>query len=93
MLAQRTSENTEAKTLIKALVDTEIWSLAKKKPVKSKFGTEAEYERAMKMHIACRRFFEEEFDRTRVYMSLHQIAEVFHVLSFRGSKLPAAQTL
>jgi len=79
--------------LTRALVDTEVWSLAKKRPVRSRFGSEAEYERALKMHVACRKFFEEEFDKVRVYMSLHQVAEIFHVLSFKGSRLPTEKAL
>ena len=74
--------------MTKALVDTEIWSLAKKKPVKERFKSDSDYERALKIHRACRKFFEEEFENIRIYMSLHQIAEIFHVLAFRGYGIP-----
>jgi len=74
--------------LIKAFVDTEIWVLAKKKPVREKFKSKSDYERVLKIHKGCRRFFEEEFDNLRIYMTLHQIAEIFHILAFRGHKIP-----
>ncbi len=74
-------------------MDTEIWSLAKKKPVRDKFKSKLEYERALKIHEGCRRFFEEEFDKLRVYMTLHQIAEIFHVLAFRGHRIPLSDAI
>jgi len=77
----------------KAFVDTEIWSLAKKRPVRKKFKSESDYKRALKMHESCREFFKEEFDKLRVYMSLHQVAEIFHVLAFRGFKIPLEEAL
>ncbi len=74
--------------LIKAFVDTEIWVLAKKKPVREKFKSSKDYEKALKIHKGCREFFEKEFDKLRIYMTLHQIAEIFHVLAFRGHRIP-----
>jgi len=72
----------------KAFVDTEIWVLAKKKPVREKFRSQSDYERALKIHEGCRRFFEKDFENLRIYMTLHQVAEIFHVLAFRGYKIP-----
>ncbi len=74
--------------MIKAFVDTEIWVLAKKKPVREKFKSKSDYEKALKIHKGCREFFEKEFDNLRIYMTLHQVAEIFHVLAFRGHKIP-----
>ncbi len=75
--------------MIKAFVDTEIWSLAKKKPVREKFKEKSDYEKALRIHESCRRFFEEEFEDLRIYITLHQLAEIFHVLAFRGHRIPA----
>ena len=79
--------------MIKTFVDTEIWSLAKKKPVREKFKSQADYEKALRIHESCRRFFEEEFENMRIYMTLHQIAEIFHVLAFRGHRIPLSEAL
>ena len=69
--------------MIKAFVDTEIWSLAKKKPVKEKFESKSDYKRALKIHERCKKFFE----KLRIYISLHQIAGIFHVQAFRGHRI------
>lgn len=78
---------------LRAMVDTEIWSLAKKKPLPERFGTQAEFERAMSLHLKAREFFEREFPRLRVYISLHQLAEIYHVLAFRGYRVPPGEAL
>ncbi len=79
--------------MTKAFIDTEIWSLAKKKPVKQKFKSRSDYERALRIHEGCRKFFEEEFEKLKIYMTLHQIAEIFHVLAFRGHKIPTKEAV
>ena len=73
--------------MTKAFVDTEIWVLAKKKPVREKFKSRSDYERALKIHEGCRSFFEKDFENLRIYMTLHQVAEIFHVLAFRGHRI------
>jgi len=70
------------------MVDTEIWSIAKKRPVKELFSSEEEFKRAMEMHSRAREFFSDEFPGLRVYLSQHQLAEIFHVLAFRGLRIP-----
>ena len=74
--------------MIKAFVDTEIWVLAKKKPIRDKFRSKSDYEKALRLHKGCREFFENVFDDLRVYMTLHQISEIFHALAFRGYRIP-----
>ncbi len=73
---------------MKALVDTELWSIVKKRPVREKFPSQEEFLSAMTVHEAAIKFFREEFPNLKVYMSYHQLAEIFHVLAFRGTKLP-----
>jgi len=66
-LIQRISPSTEAGTLIKAMVDTEIWNAAKKRPSREKFSSEKGFRKALAMHERARAFFEEEFPRLKVY--------------------------
>jgi len=73
---------------MEAYVDTQLWSIAKKKPERKRFKTPEDFERALEAHLKARRFFAEVFPSLRVYMSLHQVAEIFHVLAFRGSRVP-----
>lgn len=61
--------------------------------MREKFNSELEYKKALKIHEACRKFFEEDFEKLKVYMSLHQIAEIFHVLAFRGHKIPLDEAI
>ncbi|MBS7247335.1 MAG: hypothetical protein QXN15_10880 [Candidatus Jordarchaeales archaeon] len=81
------------KILIRAFVDTEVWSIAKKRPAMEKFRSKEDYERAFRLHESCKRFFEEEFEKLRTYMALHQVAEIFHVLAFRGYRVPLDEAL
>lgn len=74
-----------------AMIDTQLWVLAKKKPDPRRFASLEEYEQALKAHELARRFFTVEFPRLRVYMSLHQLAELYHALAFRGVRVPAGE--
>lgn len=66
-------------------IDTEIWSFAQKKPVKSKFNDG--YEEALEMHSKSKEFLLQNIDK-EILMSYHQIAEIYHVLAYRGFRLP-----
>ncbi|AEA46946.1 hypothetical protein [Archaeoglobus veneficus] len=66
-------------------IDTELWSFALKKPVKEKFGDG--FEKAYKMHVEAKKFLLENVERD-ILMSSHQLAEIYHVLAFRGLRLP-----
>ncbi len=74
-----------------AMIDTEIWILAKKKPVRNKFSSEEDFQRFMEVHRKALRFFQSVVPELRIYMSLHQVAEIFHVLAFRGSRIPVSE--
>jgi len=69
-------------------VDTEIWSFAQKMPVKGKFKNKSEYEKFLNIHVKAKSFLKKALNEDIIYMSLHQMAEIFHVLAFRGLKLP-----
>ena len=73
---------------MKAFIGTEIWSFAKKKPLRNRFRSEAEFKSAMDVHERAVSFFKGVFPSLKVYMSYHQLAEIFHVLAFRGLKVP-----
>ena len=70
------------------MVDTEIWSIAKKKPDEKKYASREEFTKALKMHERARDFFTSVFPKLKVYMSIHQLAEIYHVLAFRGARIP-----
>ncbi len=70
------------------MVDTEIWSIAKKKPDERKYASREEFTKALEMHERAREFFASVFPELRVYMSVHQLAEIYHVLAFRGTRVP-----
>lgn len=40
------------------------------------------------MHRKAREFFINIFPELKVYMSIHQLAEIYHVLAFRGTRVP-----
>jgi predicted nucleic acid-binding protein len=66
-------------------IDTEIWSFAQKEPEKEKF--DGGYEKALEMHKRSKEFLLQNVDK-EIVMSYHQIVEIYHVLSFRGFKVP-----
>jgi len=70
------------------MIDTEIWSIAKKRPDRKNFASRKEFIKAMNMHRKAREFFINIFPELKVYMSIHQLAEIYHVLAFRGTRVP-----
>ena len=72
---------------LRAMVDTQLWSLAKKKPVKSRFPSDDQFKNALDIHLKAVEFFRNEFPGLRVYMSYQELAEIFHVLAFRGLRI------
>ena len=77
----------------KAMVDTCIWVLSKKKPSPQKFKSRDEYGEALAVHRRAQAFFRNTFPKLKVYMSLHQVAEIFHVMAFRGARVPLEEAL
>ncbi|RLF03035.1 MAG: hypothetical protein DRK00_09265 [Thermoprotei archaeon] len=43
------------------------------------------------MHERAREFFKSTFPRLRVYMSTHQLAEIYYVLAFRRARIPRGE--
>ena len=76
---------------MRAMIDTEIWSIAKKRPLPDNFSSKDEYLKALNAHEAARKFFLESFPSLKVYISAHQLAEIYHALAFRGARLPRGQ--
>lgn len=73
------------------MIDTQLWVLAKKKPSPSRFPSRDEYKRVLRAHELAREFFAKEYPRSRIYMSIHQMAEIFHALAFRGQRVPVEE--
>ncbi|MEX0569271.1 MAG: hypothetical protein Q6363_008995 [Candidatus Njordarchaeota archaeon] len=69
-------------------VDTEIWSIAQKEPIREKFSSEKEFKEFFRLHSKAKSFLEEILRTEIIYMTYHQVAEICHVLGFRGTKLP-----
>lgn len=70
------------------MIDTEIWSFSLKAPKREKFGSRKEYSEALEAHRKARTALKSSLQNEMVYMSQHQVSELFHVLAFRGTKLP-----
>ncbi|UNQ73567.1 PIN domain-containing protein [Infirmifilum sp. NZ] len=79
--------------MTRVMIDTELWSLAKKKPSAEKFKSRGEFEKFLMMHEKAKHFFREEVPDFKVYMSLHQLAEIYHVLAYRGIRIPPNEAL
>ncbi|MHA1377645.1 MAG: hypothetical protein ACTSRG_04585 [Candidatus Helarchaeota archaeon] len=67
-------------------IDTELWSFALKKPLEKKPNLLKRYKQA-------KDFLMTRFKEDIIYISSHQLSEIFHVLSFRGNKLPIKFTI
>lgn len=72
------------------MIDTELWSFALKKPSRKFYRTDLEYNEALKIHQNSNSFLKKIIhnENYQIYFTNHQLSELFHVLSFRGNKLP-----
>jgi predicted nucleic acid-binding protein len=68
--------------MTRIFIDTEIWSFGLKKP------EENDSEEMKNRFTIAHNFLMERIKNDEIFISTHQIAEIFHVLSFRGKKLP-----
>lgn len=75
-------------------IDTQLWSYSKKKPIREHFSNEKKFNEVHKTHREAKTFFS-EIKKTEkpIFFSTHQIAEIYHVLSFRGHKIPVDQSI
>ncbi|MEM2146380.1 MAG: hypothetical protein QW279_13535 [Candidatus Jordarchaeaceae archaeon] len=69
------------------MIDTEIWSFSLKVPIREKFYSQEEYKKALEAHEKAATTIKNTILNDTIYMSLHQVSELHHVLSFRGTKL------
>ena len=68
-------------------VDTQIWVYAFKRPSKEKIPDETLYNRALKMHEKARELIRRLLVEDTIYITAHQLAEIYHALAFRGVKM------
>ncbi len=72
-------------------IDTEIWSFSLKKPSIENFSSKKEFADALKFHTESDNFLKEQIQKSQIYMTFHQLSEIFHVLGFRGKKMSIHQ--
>ena len=63
-------------------IDTELWSFALKTPENA-----PDLERALGRHEIANEFLKKKLASDQIYITTHQLTEIFHALSFRGAKL------
>ena len=68
-------------------IDTQLWAYAFKRPHESKFKSRKEFEEAIEIHKRANRFIYESLMNHTIYLTTHQLAEIFHVLAFRGIRM------
>lgn len=71
-----------------SFIDTEIWSFSQKRPEKNSFASKEDYEKALKLHKNANTFLQDQIKKNQILMTIHQLAEIYHVLGFRGKKVP-----
>jgi predicted nucleic acid-binding protein len=73
--------------MVRAYIDTELWAFALKK------AKEGDDTAIVSRFEKANAFLKKSFSRDQIYISSHQLHEIFHVLSFRGRKLPIQFTV
>ena len=74
-------------------IDTQIWVYSFKKPLRVKFENEKAYEEAVLMHNTARKLVKDSLVNHTIYLTTHQLAELFHVLAFKGVKMDKKDAL
>jgi len=74
-------------------IDTQLWIYAFKKPQREKFISSEEYKEALQMHSKAVKFISDVLLNHIIYITTHQLAEIFHALAFRGIKTNSRQAL
>lgn len=67
-------------------IDTQLWVYAFKKP-REKFRDNITYEKALQLHTKANEFIRNALLDNTVYITTHQLAEIFHALAFRGTRM------
>lgn len=75
-------------------IDTQLWIYSKKKPILKNFQDQTSFNNALKSHTEAKKFFNEiRKKQCPIYLSSHQISELYHALSFRGFKIPRNESI
>lgn len=74
-------------------VDTQLWVYAFKKPSREKFANRDEYEEALRAHNIASKLIRDSLINHVIYLTSHQLAEIFHVLAFRGVRMNRKEAL
>ncbi len=74
-------------------IDTQLWVYAFKQPLRKGLWVKKEYEDALKIHGKARVFLYEAFTKHTLYITTHQLAELYHALAFRGIRMNAREAL
>lgn len=73
--------------MARILIDTRIWSLALKNPFIS------EESQGKDLYVQAAKFVDEAINREEILLSSQLIAEIYHVLRFRGKKVDKEKAL
>lgn len=73
-------------------IDTQVWVFAKKEPTIDKFPDKDAFEEYKRFHQICQAFLLKSIQEEDIWLTRHQIIEIYHSLSFRGTKIPRDQT-
>jgi len=79
--------------VVNVFIDTQLWVYAFKEPRREGFASDGEYGRAVRMHGKAAEFLRDALLRHTVYVTTHQLAEIFHALAFRGVRMDRGQAL
>lgn len=74
-------------------IDTQLWVYAFKKPRKEYFNNSNEYEEALHFHKVSSKLIHNALLEHTIYTTTHQLAEIYHVLAFRGIKMNTKDAL
>ena len=74
-------------------IDTQLWIYAFKKPLRKGFTSREEYEDALQMHRKASKLIQDALANHTIYLTTHQLVEIFHALAFRGVKMNRKEAL
>jgi len=78
---------------MKVFIDTQIWVYAFKKPRKESFKNRGAFKEALQMHSNATKFLQDALGNHEIYITTHQLAEIYHALAFRGIRMNVRQAL
>jgi len=78
---------------LEVFIDTQLWVYAFKKPQRRGFESEEKYKEALKIHEKANNFLYEALTKHTIYVTTHQLAELYHALAFRGARMEPRKAL